>query len=494
MPRQWPSAGHHAKGPLGSGHSAARVHEGAALDALDEGAAVERREGEADAVLGEAEHGHHRRAAETGGGKALAEALHGVGADRLGTVAGHAPRTEVEVFDFAVFHAPQAQLVSEVGAGGQGAPVAVDGLQPALWPGQEGQGRHQDQGHGVVQAAQPGADQSHVVIQRQPTDEDIGGSHFEGRAHGPNVGQQVGMAQHHTLGIAGAARGVLQERGVARPRCCRRKRGHRRRHRVDGEHVAQAGHLQLEEAGGAFGLGLGDQNRGQAVVEDAHVAAQVFLDLAHACRWIHRNRNAAGEEGAEKRKEIIGAGGQHDGHGLARPELVPPERSSHPLRPLAQVAISDDPAFVVVAVEPDVGTLGMGPDVPVEHLDEGRCAVGCGLDRLEDDAVDHGLRRGRRRGAGAEHRAQQVARRFRLEEDAFGQGDAEGLLETLEQLDPPEAVKRQIPLQRAVEGRLRPRRRAGMQLGGGCCDDLEHPGRGFAVCRRLGHCLGSRFG
>ena len=46
--------------------------------------------------------------------------------------------------------------------------MLVNGLEPAQRPGQEGEGRERDQRDTVIQAAQPGADQAHVVVERQP--------------------------------------------------------------------------------------------------------------------------------------------------------------------------------------------------------------------------------------------------------------------------------------------------------------------------------------
>ncbi len=62
----------------------------------------------------------------------------------------------------------------------------------------------------MIETTQPGADQAHVVIERQPADEHIAGAHLGRLPHGTDIGQQVGMAEHHTFGLAGAAGGVLQ--------------------------------------------------------------------------------------------------------------------------------------------------------------------------------------------------------------------------------------------------------------------------------------------
>ena len=62
----------------------------------------------------------------------------------------------------------------------------------------------------MIQPAQTGADQSHVVIKWQPTDKDIAGIDCYSLAHGAQVGQQVSMSEHDAFGVAGAAGGVLQ--------------------------------------------------------------------------------------------------------------------------------------------------------------------------------------------------------------------------------------------------------------------------------------------
>ena len=56
-----------------------------------------------------------------------------------------------------------------------------------------------------MEVAEPGGDQPHVVIERQPTDEDVPGLGLDCLGHGPDVGQQVGMGQHNALGRSGAA-------------------------------------------------------------------------------------------------------------------------------------------------------------------------------------------------------------------------------------------------------------------------------------------------
>jgi len=56
------------------------------------------------------------------------------------------------------------------------------------------------------------ADQTHVVKARQPEDADAAAGMLEGVGDEGRIVDQVGVRQHHALGIGRRARGVLQER------------------------------------------------------------------------------------------------------------------------------------------------------------------------------------------------------------------------------------------------------------------------------------------
>ena len=193
----------------------------------------------------------------------------------------------------------------------------VDGPQPACRPGQKGQRRHQHQRHAVIEAAKPSADQSHVVVQGQPADEDIGGVGLNRLAHGADIGQQVGVGQDGTLGRAGAARGVLQEGDVLRPdrpaaegRCgnCKLLRRY---------HLTQGVDLPLKQTSQPLRLRHRDQQDRLGIGENPDMAAQVILELRRAQRGIDGDRDATGQQDAEKAKQVVTTGGQHDGHTLA---------------------------------------------------------------------------------------------------------------------------------------------------------------------------------
>ena len=89
----------------------------------------------------------------------------------------------------------------------------MDRPQPVCRPREEAERRHDIERRGEIEAAEPGADQAHVVIERQPADEDIGRTRFDRVAHRPDIGEQIGVAQHDALRIAGAAGRILNQRG-----------------------------------------------------------------------------------------------------------------------------------------------------------------------------------------------------------------------------------------------------------------------------------------
>ena len=74
-----------------------------------------------------------------------------------------------------------AELVGEVGRGRERGPPRVDGPQPALRARQERERRLDGDGDAGVQAEEPGADEPHVVVQRQPARAHVGRAPRAGR-------------------------------------------------------------------------------------------------------------------------------------------------------------------------------------------------------------------------------------------------------------------------------------------------------------------------
>ena len=77
--------------------------------------------------------------------------------------------------------------------------------QPAGRAPEEIQWWYQHQWHRVIEATEPGADQSHIMVHRQPAHEHVGGIHFEHVTHGADVGEQVSMRKHHTFWVGSTA-------------------------------------------------------------------------------------------------------------------------------------------------------------------------------------------------------------------------------------------------------------------------------------------------
>ena len=92
--------------------------------------------------------------------------------------------------------------------------MGVNGPEPSFGTGEKRKRRDDDQAAAMVQAAKPGPDQPHVMVQRQPTDKDIVIGDFGYLAHGTDVGKEVGMGEDHTLGVSGRTRCVLDKGDV----------------------------------------------------------------------------------------------------------------------------------------------------------------------------------------------------------------------------------------------------------------------------------------
>ena len=226
------------------------------------------------------------------------------------------------------------------------------------------------------------------------------------------------MGQHHALGITSAAGGVLQEgeiraanRGVA-------PWGRfllQFRHRDD---VAQFLDLRSQQPRHQLGFGYGDQRHGLGVAQQPGMAAQMLFDLRRADRRIDRHRYAARQQDAEKSEKILGAGREHDGGGLSGLQSAFPQSSGHRPGALPQSGVGEsgvDP--IVVAVNLDGHPLGLAPDMPVQHVDQGFGAVrgtnGCGLLRRRRLPVRRERGCLRRLAAGPQDQLQQVAWTFR---------------------------------------------------------------------------------
>ncbi len=193
-----------------------------ALNAVDDRHSAGRREAQADGTFGEPVHRSHGFGAESITCKACGKTAHCVRADRFGAIDCHAPGTKIEPDDAGIIDFAQAQFVGKVRGCRQGGAVAVYCPEPVLRTRQKPQWRCNDYRHGEVQRSKPGADKSHVMIERKPADKDIGGTHGHCFADRTDIGEQVCVCEHHAFGIGSAAGCVLDERDVVRRKRYRR--------------------------------------------------------------------------------------------------------------------------------------------------------------------------------------------------------------------------------------------------------------------------------
>ena len=433
------------------------------IDAVDPRAAAHRRKSQADRTLGQAVHRRERLAFEAAGFEARREALQRVGAHRFGAIEGQPPARQVQPGEIGVAELGQAQLIGEVGRRRNRAAVPVDRLQPARRPGEKRQRRHQHQMKAQVQRAQAGADQAHVVVQRQPGDEGVGAADPGGAPHRAQVGQQVGMGQDHALGVAGAARGVLQERDVRCGKFHRRCRciGQRQiSHRAD---RLQGFDLRPQQVGQRLGAFDRHQHACLRIAHDAGDALEVVFKLRGSRRRVQRHRHRARDQRAEERGKELAPGRQHDGH-LVAP--VQPERAQARGQRggiTVQVGVAQVNGLVAVAVQRDQHPIRMPLQVPFEHRHQR--LHGIRRIRLRRRVRNRGLLHAARVGGtptGTRDEAQQVARRLGFGERGLAQRDAEIAVDARDQFDAGQTVQAVVALERVVqaqrggEPRLRP--------------------------------------
>ena len=254
----------------------------------------------------------------------------------------------------------------------------MDLPQPALRPGQEHQRRHDRHRNGEIEAAEPRADQSHVVVERQPADEYVAvwlGIH--GLTHGADVGEQVGMAEHHAFGIPRAAGGVLKKGDVfrsARRAPFRAADGHQAVHGLDRPHALDR---RAQEVRQRAALSHCDQQLGLCIGEDRGLTAEMIFELRQPRRRIDRNRDAPCIEYPDEGVEESGACGQHQGDAVARRQsgFQKPARDGE--RPLAKLRVANSlaVAFPFPSARRGYGPDGPPPASPVSRSGSRRLAV-----------------------------------------------------------------------------------------------------------------------
>ncbi len=146
-------------------------------------------------------------------GEGAREALHGLPAHRLRAVEGDAPGAQVQALPVLFGDLGHREVVGEVRGGARGGAGVGDRAQPAQRPLQERVRRHEGHRVPAVGGGEQAHDQAQVVEGRQPAHHvlvRVAGEELP--VHLRDVVHQVAVADHHALGAAGGAGGVLQER------------------------------------------------------------------------------------------------------------------------------------------------------------------------------------------------------------------------------------------------------------------------------------------
>ena len=173
---------------------------------------VGRTAGDQQRRFGHAVTRQHARPAEPERCEFFGERVEGFRSDRFGTVKRDRPRRQVDALHLRGIDLVDAQLVGEVRSPGHRDAVLSDALQPSRGALQE---RHRAGQHVLApdeHRHHHAADQSHVVVGRQPRTTDRAGLDVEPLEDQLAVGDQIALGQHHAFGRSGRTGRVLQDR------------------------------------------------------------------------------------------------------------------------------------------------------------------------------------------------------------------------------------------------------------------------------------------
>ena len=187
------------------------------VDPVDDDAALERREADRERAFGHAVAGNERVRIESGRREQLGEAVRQLGANGLGADPGDAPRAQVVVRDVLGTNPARAKLVAERRAERDGRLRVGHQLEPAPRAHREiarveivdrALRRHR---------GQHAADETHVVVERQPRDAAVVGLDVEAVIdHAGEIAEHRVLRDDDAARKARAARRVLQVCGFGR--------------------------------------------------------------------------------------------------------------------------------------------------------------------------------------------------------------------------------------------------------------------------------------
>ncbi|MCY1355262.1 hypothetical protein D9M69_416760 [compost metagenome] len=286
--------------------------------------------------------GHETVRGEAAGRELPGEALQGVEANRFGTGIRHTPATQVEPFQGRLADPLTAQAIGKIRPAADGAAVFADRLQPAQRPTEKIRRGHQHARHAAENRLQQATDQAHVVIQRQPADDDVVGVQVNAEtvANQQFVGHQIAVADLHAFGQRGGARGVLQEGDVIVLQV----------HRDPALGQCTVEGIDTQQRRRAFDLlqpiaqpGAGQQQARLGVADDRQQALLVMT----ACRLrrVGRHRDHPGVQATEERRDVIRATGEQQHRAVANIRLGLQRAGNRPC-PQIQFAIAEHHSLV----------------------------------------------------------------------------------------------------------------------------------------------------
>ena len=261
----------------------------------------------------------------------IAEGLERLGPDRLCAAAGDAPARQIETLQLLVPDALDAERVGEVGGVPDGPSVAREGLEPRRGPLQEEQRRQEHRGDLEDHGRQHEADETHVVIERQPGHADVLVVALQALEHeGVDVRGQVAVRERDALGARRGAAGELEERDVVEGNGRGLERLERLADGLDGDDLLQLRARRLHRAEEPLDLRVGDEGLGAALLDDVPRVVEVALEMPDTQRRIDGDRDDPGPDGAEEAKDEVLVGRQDERHPVALAKAQRLQRAAVP--------------------------------------------------------------------------------------------------------------------------------------------------------------------
>ena len=319
------------------------------------------------------------------------------------------------------------------------------------------------------------------MIKRQPAHADVivaQPKRFSDRA---DVGQQIGVREHHALGIARGAGCVLQQGEVVGARVQLRPKwsvGARLDQRLGRRDAFERWYERLQQLGHAGRFAERHQQARARVGQDRRLPFRVFCYPVGAKRRVNRHRCRAGKQRAREREKKVARRRQHQGDGIAAPDAALGEIGRDALGSFKKFAVCERRGFPFVLVKNQVRSRCVRAPAMSQHFlkrlrggNSFRLAMEGNSRRAHGGLRTH-TEGGRRAIRGAQ-RGDQILHRLGSGQHVFIEPRAKRFFKPQQQFDAFQAAEAQIAIQmrrqaRRTKGRLVP------QLGDQLAHDFEH--------------------